>query len=475
MIALKIQQPGVRRKFKTKDLLDRLWRYALRNRVSQRFKTLATRHSEAEKQAAWNCAQLGLLLFPWLPNLGVVALLLAVAATWKQDYRTIIRRPLNWGLAILSGWLIITCCFANNRSEAFLGLANLIPYFLVFAAYSALIQSPRELRQLARILVFGSLPVVILGFGQLFGGWAGIKALHGVLGWILERGGNPPGRMASTFMYANIFAAYLQMVFILGLGLWIEAFQAWRRRRNQFSWQLLGLSALVMGNAIALILTNSRNAWGIAMLACLAFAVYLGWRWIVLGVMAAASTILWASFGPELGRRSLRRIVPAFFWARLSDQLYSDRPVALMRKTQWQFAWNMTLERPWTGWGLRNFTPLYEAKMQLWLGHPHNLLLMLTAETGIPATLLFCGLVGWILARAVLLLRVWSDVEVSEDKPHWHQDKLIFFTYLLAFSGCILFNSVDVTLFDFRVNTLGWLLLSAICGVVYRYPRISPW
>ncbi len=121
------------------------------------------------------------------------------------------------------------------------------------------------------------------------------------------------------------------------------------------------------------------------------------------------------------------------------------------------------------GWGLRNFTPLYEAKMHLWLGHPHNLLLMLTAETGIPATLLFCGLISWVLAQGVLLLRVWSDVEPPEERFHWHQDKLIFFTYLVAFAGCIFFNLLDVTLFDVRVNTLGWFLLSAICGVVYHH------
>lgn len=439
-------------------------------RVSQGFSVLTSRHPEPRLQGSWTVMQLGLLLYPWMPTVGIVGMLLAVAGSWKQEWRMIIRRPLNWGLAILSGWLVITCCFANNRVEAFLGLANLLPYFLIFAAYSALIRCPAQLRQLAKILVIGSLPVLIVGFGQLFLGWADKQLLPIVFGWVLEPNGNPPGRMASAFMYANILAAYLQMVFILGLGLWIEAFQAWRKIRSKFHVaQLSFLSVTVIGNAIALILTNSRNAWGIAVLACLAFTLYLGWRWIVLAVMAAAGTVLWASFGPEFGRKPLRTLVPAFLWARLSDQLYPDRPVALMRKTQWQFAGTMIQERPWMGWGLRNFTPLYQAKMHLWLGHPHNLFLMLMAETGIPATLLFCGLIGWILAQAVLLLRVWSDIGFPEAKVHWHQDKLIFFTYLIAFGGCTVFNLVDVTLFDLRVNTLVWLIFSAICGVVFQY------
>ena len=127
------------------------------------------------------------------------------------------------------------------------------------------------------------------------------------------------------------------------------------------------------------------------------------------------------------------------------------------------------------GWGLRNFTPFYEAKMHLWLGHPHNMLLMLTAETGIPGTVLFCGLIGWVLTQAVLLLGMWSDVAPTVGRYQWHQDRLILFSYLMAFAGCTLFNLLDVTLFDLRVNTLGWLLLAAICGVVYRYRGLLLW
>jgi O-antigen ligase len=146
--------------------------------------------------------------------------------------------------------------------------------------------------------------------------------------------------------------------------------------------------------------------------------------------------------------------------------MYPDRPVALLRTTQWQFAWSMTQQRPWTGWGLRNFTPLYEAQMKVWLGHPHSLLLMLTAETGIPATIFFCSLVGWVMVQAVILLaktRLISSL----------QNRLILFSYLVAFGACTLFNMVDVSIFDLRVNTLGWLLLAAICGVVYQKKAIA--
>ncbi|MGB7895652.1 MAG: O-antigen ligase family protein, partial [Microcoleus sp.] len=264
------------------------------------------------------------------------------------------------------------------------------------------------------------------------------------------------------------------------------------------NYRFLFLSFTAIGNAVALIFTNSRNAWGLAVLAVLAFAFYAGYKKLLAAVFSVASTVILSAFGPEPLRQFLRRIVPAFFWARLTDEMFPNRPTATLRTTQWEFAWSMTQQRPWTGWGLRNFTPLYQAQMQEWLGHPHSLILMLTAETGIPATLLLFGLVGWVLARAVLLLANWplfpadikheqiATLEKAENALDINQksiisrtnqvacqdlratDRLIFFSYLLAFAACTLFNTVDVTLFDFRLNTTSWLLLAAICGVSQR-------
>ena len=312
--------------------------------------------------------------------------------------------------------------------------------------------------------------------------------------------------MSSVFAYANLLAGYLVIVFILSLGLWIENFQETGARRQESGERRWGdeevgrwgdlstytqhnppitlspypltrrspsplatrlfLTVAVIGNFVALILTNSRNAWAIAVFAAIAFAVYQGWRWLIAGVSAIACSVVLAAFGPEPLQRSLRLVIPSYFWQRLTDQLYPNRPAVSLRTTQWQFAWGLTQQRPWTGWGLRNFQPLYEAQMHAWFGHPHNLFLMLTAETGIPATLVFCGWVSWIFYQGFRLLVNWSKRAKTERMVA--QERLIFFSFLLAFFACVLFNTVDVTIFDLRLNTLSWLLLSAISGVIYH-------
>jgi O-antigen ligase len=422
------------------------------------------RHPNSKLQLPWNALQVGTLIFPLMPALGAVCIGFALLVTLAFEYKTIIHRPRNWGFGIFSILLIITTALAHDKISALEGLFNFLPYILLFCASDALIQTSGQLRHLARILVITSIPVVIIGFGQMFLGWTTPQIWQNIFGWAIATGGNPLGRMSSSFMYANILAGYLIITFILACGLWLEEFGKKGKRQLSISQPLVFLSLTVTLNFAGLILTNSRNAWAIAIFVAIVYAAYQGWRIFVAGVVSIATTVLLAAFAPTPIAQIFRKVVPAFFWARLNDQMFPDRPVALMRKTQWDFAWNMAQQRPFTGWGLRNFTPLYQEKMHIWLGHPHNFFLMLSAETGIPATLLFISLITWILVTGLQLLQRSQYLE--------KQDRLIFFSYLLVIIAWVLFNTADVSLFDLRLNALSWMLLGAVSGVIYRCDTI---
>ncbi|ACK69221.1 O-antigen polymerase [Gloeothece citriformis PCC 7424] len=415
----------------------------------------------------WNWVKVSVLIFPLLSKLGGLGLLIAAIGIARQDYRLILKYPPNWVIALFSLWLIITSELAHDPQEALLGVANFLPFLFLFVTYTLLIQTPSQLRQLAWMLVIPSSLIVLLGLGQLYLGWELPPSISFLSGKLVPYG-QPTGRMSSLFMYANLLGFYLLIVFILGLGLAIETFQRWQIEKKKAIGRVLGfLTFTLVADGIGLLLSNSRNAWGLALLACIAFAVYLGWVWIlgVIGVIIGA--VAGASWGPSPLKEGLRVIVPAFFWARLSDQLYPDRPVETLRITQWKFVGHLITQRPLTGWGLRNFTPLYQAEMGIWMGHPHNLFLMLLAETGLIGTGLLCGLVGWILFKAVGLLGFYASKETEELITN-KRDKLILFTYLVAWGSCILFNCFDVTMLDGKINVIGWLLLAAISGIVYR-------
>ena len=204
--------------------------------------------------------------------MGFVSIMLGALVTWIRQYRSIIRRPINWGFALLSFLLFVSACFANDKAAAFVGLFNLLPFFLLFTGLGFLIQTTAQLRHIAWILVIGSVPMVIMGFGQLFFGWnLQIQVLWILLDWSIAPGGSPPGRMAALFMHANIFAAYLAIAFTLSIALLLEEWQG-RRQEAGVNTHLspapiIFLTISAIADFTALILTNSRNGWAIAIIA----------------------------------------------------------------------------------------------------------------------------------------------------------------------------------------------------------------
>ncbi len=449
-----------------------------------------SRHPDARLQRAWTILQLFLLILPFSSLLGSLGCVGVAIAVWSQRYATLLRRPVNQALVMLSLLLLLSTGLAWQPGAAALGLANFLPFFWLFAALSELLQTPQQFRRLAQIVVLGSMPVVVVGLGQQFGGWSGHVQLLWILAdWNVAPTGNPPGRMASIFYYANVLASYLVITWILNLGLWIEAQRLGANagatlfgRMSSHRWHTFApspylwiLTIALLGNTVALIFTNSRNAWIVAALAGLAFAVYLG-RWLLLTAMGAiAMAVLGAAFAPPPFQGGLRRVVPAFFWARLNDQMYPNRPVGDLRSTQWQFAWDLAQQRPWTGWGLRNFSPLYEAKLQFFIGHPHSLWLMLAAETGWPATILLFAIAGWITFQGCLYLLTMPQMfwrgQASSRLPLTVGTtldtgvSLLVFTLLITFLAISLFSFLDITFFDVRINLLGWWLLASLNGI----------
>ncbi|MDJ0582007.1 O-antigen ligase family protein [Crocosphaera sp.] len=417
-----------------------------------------------------NTLKFGVFLLPFSADFGATALGIVLVGLWRQKYKKIISNPINRGWGLLFIWLITTSLFAVYSRYSWEGLGNFLPSFLMIASFPFFFQDFLQLYQLAWWFVLTSIPVCFLGFMQLLFGWQTPLFLHS-FGLKMTAYGHPDGRMSSLLMYANTLAFFLVVAFTLSIGLWILHY---RRRSLQkdswINWQLSILTVGILFNGIGLILTNSRSAWGLALLGLIAFAIYLRWYWIIATVLLIIFLVAWAAWIPVY-QDVMRQVVPSYFWARLTDEMYDDRYVTALRTTQWGVAWDMMLQRPLWGWGLRNFTPVYQEKMNVWMGHPHNLFLMLLAEIGAIGTLLFSGLVGTILAKVVILMAKIKK-NIQNIFAYSEEYFLLLFTYLLAFVLCIIFNLLDVSIFDLRVNLIGWLLLSALAGIA-NYQSLS--
>jgi O-antigen ligase len=408
----------------------------------------------------------GWLILPLAPAWGTALLFIVLARQWRRHFQDIVCDRLAWGLGAITLWLALTTAMAVYPLEALAGLANFLPYFLVFLAFRFNFVRWRRLQRWAECLILPALPIALLGLGQLFLGWDSGDMLRR-LGFSLVGWGRPEGRLSSVFIYANLCAAYFLVVIPLAMGLGIEAWRQWQRQRNrQFRDRAIALLIVIIGCSVSLVLTDSRNGWGIFVLIGLAFALYLGWRHLVMAIAAVSATIAWAAWG-TVGAQSLRQIVPAFLWARLNDEEFGDRADNALRTTQWQFIGEMVQKRPVFGFGLRNFTPLYKQTMHLWMGHPHSFPLMILGETGIPGLILLLAWVGWIVVQGSMLCQKLTKSPHNIDKSR----ALLLFSYLVSFLSLSAFNLLDVTIFDLRLNLLGWSLLAAIASIS-SYPLI---
>ncbi|MFT0787447.1 O-antigen ligase family protein [Synechococcus sp. H55.10] len=373
------------------------------------------------------------------------SLLLALVGT-IQGYtccgKRILRDPL-FGLAALLSLAAVGVAFVGEDWRLSLpGMFNYWPFLLMLPAFAAVLAdcgSPGGRRRLAQVLVLGSGLMLLLGWGEVLWGWQG----HLVLGplWITGVAGGE--RPAAAFTSPNILAIYLVIHLCLAAGLgWEGVGRSWLGRA--------GLGAMLGLGSLLLLLTASRNGWGVGGLA-LVIGLALRRCWWGIGLLSGLGL---ASLAAAWDWPGWRAVVPRLIWSRLADTF---DPQALYfsstanRLDAWHFALQMARERPLTGWGWQSFAALYNAQdpPEL-LGHCHNLYLHLAAEGGIPLLLGHLILWGWILARG------WQAWRRSQES--------VLLGMLLALTAFFVSGLLDVVMLDGRVHLLITLLLGAVWG-----------
>ncbi|BEV35366.1 hypothetical protein CREGCYN_01780 [Synechococcus sp. M16CYN] len=301
------------------------------------------------------------------------------------------------------------------------------------------------------MLVAGTVPVLVTGLGQMLLGWSGPWRLGGsAIIWFMAPGGEPNGRLSGLFNYANITGAWLGVVWPLTLACVLRP-DGWLRRT--------GALVLTLSGAIAILLTQSRNAMGALTLAVPLVVGPLQWFWLLplLSVLALPLLLALLPGVPISLKEWSAGLLPDQIAVRLLEQ-GNPIPWKHTRLGQWEYGVGLVAARPWLGWGAAAFSvlyPVYAAKE--WHGHSHNLPLELTISYGLPVTLL---VVGTVLLLLILSLRR-GILEQSALERAWWTATLVL----------IAVHATDLPFFDSRVNVLGWVLLAGLRCFVQEHVR----
>jgi O-antigen ligase len=407
-----------------------------------------------ELSLEWNWLQ-SFAIFMVISNvfMPIVGSLLALRVLFRYGWRAI-ATPVNQAYFGLSLWMIFTTLIAFNIPTAAGGLANFLPYFFLAAITSYIIRTPTQFIHLLWLLVLSS--IMVSGFGIL-------QAVIDRPDWIFPKvifdsypipmGFSPDRRIQSFFGHFNETAAYLLMILPIALH-----FALGKVKSISKSQQAIAAIALALGTCV-LILTGSRNAWGLAILGAVALAMYYRQWQLVAGFGIISLIIAWGVFGQEfgLGGEAVRSLLPEGFVNRLAstvDPKLGGYASTADRLNVWHFALSLISQHPIQGWGLRNF-PLVAESMGYdlrGLPHEHNLFLAIAVGAGIPALLGFIGIIGWT---------IWTSLKSALIKES--EGMIVVVTIgvmLFLMSGWL-----DLVLYEPRLSMVLWLLLGGMYGL----------
>ena len=401
----------------------------------------------------WNCFQIGLL---FLPSSALISyIFLAIALIYGSVNRRDVysREYWNYPLLLISFFMIIGCIRSQTGSLAWLGLFNWLPFFLCFWGFQPFLLTSGRRKKCATWLVLGSLPVLITGFGQLWLGWEGPWQLFdGLIIWFISPGGEPLGRLSGLFDYANITAAWLSGIWPFSLVSVLHPFIFGKNRVIP----LLILIAFV----VAMILTDSRNAWGALFLGIPLVFGSASWGWLIPLMLISLFPVFIAvlpdfDFGIQ---QFARNFVPESIWMRLNDMKFDSRTFEATRIGQWQIAMNLIFEKPLFGWGAAAFSILYPLRAGLSHGHSHNLPLELAISHGI--------VVSFLLNIFVFSLLIISAYSRIFNKLITRKTSFIDRSWWTAALILVCFHATDIPMFDSRINMLGWILLIGLRCII---------
>ncbi|HEY9881017.1 MAG TPA: O-antigen ligase family protein [Leptolyngbyaceae cyanobacterium] len=375
---------------------------------------------------------------------------------WLTAWSVINNGSTLWKLLKRNGWLMLTAgmvisaIMADFPGEAALQLINFLPFFVFFSAITTLLNQLNEpiekLEQWAFVLLIGTIPMSVGAGVEYFLRTPSVFAKFQdspYLAWLYQDV-NYGHRASSVFGHPNVLAAYLAIIFGLGLGLILKELSqnvaGEKSRSYRLSW-LYGATALVL---VGTFCSGSRNGVLVAIAQLLVFAWLMRRNRMVAFLGIASITAVIASIMTwGIGGRSVGEAVNT----------------STLRVEVWRLAIKLIEQHPWIGTGLGGFrlhyVPYSIPEYDL-VEHAHNFWLMLAAEIGIPLMLLFTGIVGLVCYRGVKSLM---------SNPIDRASRSILLGYLLGFLGCTLFALFDVTFYDARVNVLGWLTLAAIQSI----------
>ena len=332
---------------------------------------------------------------------------------------------------------------------SFISLGNWIPYIWLFWAFQPYLNSISKRRSFALVLIAGSFPVLITGFGQYYFNWVGpFETLNGLIIWYQRPIENPAG-LSGLFSNQNYAGSWLNIVWPFCIAFFLE-------KKNDLFRKTIALSFLV-SIGFAGFLTYSRNAW-LGLLISLPIMIDKKRLKFFLPIMSFLIIVILLIFSP-LFTSEINNNIRSLFPEKIFLEFTSEGYLGLdsTRLDIFSSAISLIKTRPIFGIGAAAFPEIYQLDTSFWKGHPHNLLLELAVSYGLPACFIFFTIINIIIfhsGRIIFIEPKTNDVSLY-DKAFWAA--LLFF---------IISQLADIQYFDGKISLIIWILIAGLKKII---------
>ena len=347
--------------------------------------------------------------------------------------------------------------FVNwNSYSSLIGLSNWLPLFICYFGFQPYLSSSEDRRIVAKLLLAGSVPVVIYGFCQYWFDWDGkLEAMNGLIIWFQRRNGSG---INSIFSNQNYAGCWLNIVLPFALAFFCET------TKNVFK---KGSTLLFVACiAFSSYLTTSRNAWGgIFLTIPLIFGP--SYFYLIIPIFAFVGFLIFLktfNLIPNNIDILLNSLLPSKFniFSQFSPDIYTEK--IYNRDTIILFALRMIAKKPFVGMGAATFPIYYNMQHDIYMGHAHNLIIDFAFSYGI--------VVALFVFTNIFLITYFSIKKIyfSEFKNKL-QNIFCERAWCTSFLVLLFSQMFDVQYFDLRISLSFWILLSGMKCIVDEIPK----
>ena len=397
--------------------------------------------------------RIGLFILPSaFPIASFFIIFSLISQTFKRR-ASLLKDKFNKALILISLLMIISCVAQNlfninmqdfgiKRYLTWIGLFNWLPFFWLFWSSQGFLRTKNDRDVVSILLILSTIPVIISGILQYYFNLEGpFRFLYGLIIWY-QRPIDEISGLTGLFNHANYAGSWLTIILPLCIA------QAFRNSNKTLKKNIF--RTILAGIILCIILTNSRNAWGSAILTLpLIFGIYC-LKWFVPLILFITSFILVTTRNIFKGsiQEFLRGILPDKIWLEFTNQGFSQLDVT--RFEILNSALEVIINYPFFGTGAGSFPIIYELETGFWKGHSHNIIAELAISYGLPCTIILIAFIGIILYFSYEALYIKDESKLNDRA---------FFVATLVF---LLSQLVDIQYFDGRISLVFWLLLAGL-------------